>query len=163
DAARADPAGAALFDLIEAVIQRKSRWHVVASIRKYDLRYSPVLRNLFRSHGSPGINAEFLDSEFSLERHVNVPLFSDQELSVIRQQAPSLDQLLSTAPTALQDLLRVPFNVRLMADIIETGVDLAELRPIRTQNELLRRFWQYRVLGSSDATLRERVIQQACR
>lgn len=47
-----------------------------------------------------------------------------------------------------------------MADIVHGGINIAELHPIRTQSELLRRFWQYRVLGASDADLRERVIQQ---
>jgi hypothetical protein len=163
DASRGDPAGAALFTLIEAVAQRGDRWCVVASIRKYDLRYSPVLRNLFRSSGAPEINAEFQDREFNLERHVNVPLFSDAELAEIRGQASTLDQLLNIAPVSLLDLLRVPFNLRLMADILESGVDLADLRPIRTQGELLRRFWQYRLLAASDASLRERIVQQTCR
>ena len=147
---------------MQAVIREKNRWHVVASIRKYDLRYSPVLRELFRAHSASGISPEFKDAS-SLERHVKVPLFTEAELSSVCQQAPALDQLLALAPVALQDLVRVPFNLRLMADIVESGVNMAELRPIRTQSELLRRFWMYRVLGGSDANLRERVIQQTCR
>lgn len=162
DATRGDPSGAALFALMQAVTREQNRWRVVASIRKYDLRYSPILRQLFRHRGPTVIGQEFQDAEFSLERHVNVPLFTEAELTAVRQQAPHLDQLLGSAPAALHDLLRVPFNLRLMADIVESGVDLAELRPIRTQNELLKRFWQYRVLSAPDANLRERVIQRAC-
>lgn len=66
DASRGDPAGAALFALLQEVIQRKSRWHMVASIRKYDLRYSPVLRRLFRLQGATAISPEFQDGEFTL-------------------------------------------------------------------------------------------------
>jgi hypothetical protein len=163
DASRGDPAGAALVSLMDSVVRKKGRWRVVASIRKYDLRYSPVLRELFRTQITAGVSPEFQDAEFALERHVNVPLFTDTELASVRQQSHPLDQLLATAPTALHDLVRVPFNLRLMADIVHGGINIAELRPIRTQSELLRRFWQHRILGTSDADLRERIIQNACR
>lgn len=163
DATRGDPAGAALVTLMNAVVRKKSRWRVAASIRKYDLRYSPVLRELFRIQTASGISAEFRDTEFSFVRHVNVPLFTDNELASVRQQSQELDHLLATAPAALHELVRVPFNLRLMADIVHGGLSIAELRPIRTQSELLTRFWQHRVLEASDADLRERVIQNACR
>jgi hypothetical protein len=163
DASRGDPAGAALVSLMDSVVRKRGRWHVVASIRKYDLRYSPVLRELFRTQVASGVSPEFQDAEFARERHVNVPLFTDTELASVRQQSHDLDQLLTTAPVALHDLIRVPFNLRLMADIVHSGVNIAELRPIRTQSELLNRFWQYRVLGHPDADLRERIIRHACR
>jgi len=163
DGSRGDPTGSALLAVMQAVMQRNDQWHVAASIRKYDLRYSPVLRELFLLQGTTAISAEFQDAEFAIERHINVPLFTDAELAAIREQAPSLDQLLESAPAALHGLLRVPFSLRLMANIVESGVNLADLRPIRTQGELLRRFWPYRVLHASNADLRERVVQQACR
>jgi hypothetical protein len=98
DATRVDPAGAALVSLMDSVVRKKERWRVVASIRKYDLRYSPVLRELFRTQVAAGVSPEFQGAEFALERHVNVPLFTDTELASVRQQSHSLDQLLATAP-----------------------------------------------------------------
>ncbi len=53
DATRGDPASAALLNLIRAVANSGTRWHVVASIRKYDLRYSPGLHDLFRGGFDP--------------------------------------------------------------------------------------------------------------
>ena len=100
------------------------------------------------------------DREFSLLRHVNVPLFTDEELDALRRQAPILNSLLSIAPPVLHDLLRVPFNLRLMAEVLESGIDINELRPIRTQSELLNRYWAYRVVGTNGGDLRERVLRR---
>jgi AAA domain len=163
DARRGDRTGNALLTLMREVIRAKGRWHVVISIRKYDLRYNLELKELFRRELQEEAVTEFRDQEFSAERHVNVPLFSDEEAATIRRQAPTLDQLLRIAPRELDELLRVPFNLRLMADILGSGVDVTELRPIRTQNELLRRYWLHRVVGRSGGNLRERVVSQACR
>jgi hypothetical protein len=161
DAARGDPAGTALLTLIRAIATAGSRWQVVASIRKYDLRYNPGLRELFRGSLGPAIGPDLQDSEFANLQHLNVPLFTDEEMDEVRRQAPSLELLLRIAPQALQDLLRVPFNLRLMADILESGVDVRELRPIRTQSELLNRYWAYRV-GGAGGDLRERIIHRTC-
>jgi hypothetical protein len=161
DAARGDPAGTALLSLMRAIGKAGTRWQVVASIRKYDLRYNPGLRELFRGSLAPAIGPDLQDSEFANLRHLNVPLFTDEEMDEVRRQAPSLELLLQIAPQALQDLLRVPFNLRLMADILESGVDVRELRPIRTQSELLNRYWAYRV-GGAGGDLRERIIRRTC-
>ena len=161
DAARGNPAATALLALIRAIEKAGTRWQVVASIRKYDLRYNPELRELFRGSLNPAIGPDLQDSEFANLRHLNVPLFTDEEMDEVRRQAPSLELLLQIAPQALQDLLRVPFNLRLMADILESGIDVRELRPIRTQSELLNRYWAYRV-GGAGGDLRERIIHRAC-
>jgi hypothetical protein len=47
DAARDDPAGRMVRDLIRGVVERDGRWHVVTSIRKFDLRYGEEIRQLF--------------------------------------------------------------------------------------------------------------------
>jgi hypothetical protein len=160
DASRGDRAGNALLTLMREVIGAKGRWHVVASIRKYDLRYNQELKELFHRELQQEAVSEFRDPEFFGQQHVNVPLFSDAERTVICRQAPALEELLISAPRELDELLRVPFNLRMMADILGSGVDVAELRPIRTQNELMRRYWLYRVVGRSGGNLRERVVSQ---
>jgi hypothetical protein len=162
DAARGDPACAALVNLIRAVVNSGTRWHVVASIRKYDLRYSPALRDLFRGGFDPASPPGLRDAEFANLRHVNVPLFTDEELDEVRRQAPALGALLRIAPPVLHDLLRVPFNLRIMAEILESGVDVNDLKPISTQSELLSRYWSYRVTGTTGRDLRERVLKRVC-
>ena len=162
DAARGDPASAALLNLIRAVVNSGTRWRVVASIRKYDLRCSPGLRELFRGGFDPALSPDLQDPEFANLRHMNVRLFTDKELDEVRRQAPALDALLRIAPPVLHDLLRVPFNLRLVAEILESGVDVNEIKPIRTQSELLKRYWAYRVIGTAGGDLRERVLKRVC-
>ncbi len=159
DAVRGDPAGGMILELIRHVIQRKWRWNIVASIRKFDLRYSAEIKALFA-----GLSlVEFQDSEFSGVRHLNIPCLSNDELNQIASQSLELSVLIKGAPTELHDLLSVLFNLRLLAELLGTGVTTRELTPIKTQLELLDRYWLFRVIrqdGLGDA--REGVIRSAC-
>ena len=50
DAARGDPASGALLNLIRAIVTSRGRWNLVTSIRQYEFRYRPEIRDLFRSN-----------------------------------------------------------------------------------------------------------------
>jgi len=159
DAARGDPAQKMIHDLIREVAGKNSRWRVVASIRKFDLRYGTEIQELFR--GEPP--TEFQDPEFKSIRHLNIPPLSEEELRQVSSQAPELHTLISGAPTELQDLLRVPFNLRLLSELLGAGINSGDLLPIRTQLDLLDRYWGNRVIrqdGYGDA--REAVLLKAC-
>ncbi len=157
DAARGDRAAKAMRDLIAAILRGNDRWHVIASIRKFDLRYSIELQQLFRG----GHSAIFNDPEFSGVRHVNVPLLTDDELALVGDGLPGLAQLLATADDVLRELLRVPFNLRLAAELIDSGLEPADLTPIRTQLELLDRYWERRVVqGDREGDAREAVLRR---
>ena len=118
-------------DLIRVIVGQQGRWHVVASIRKFDLRYSQELKQLFVG-GPPTTLEEFVDPEFNSIRHLNVPQLSDEELARIGHQSPELQQLIDGAPQELRELLRIPFN---QADILLVGDgkarDLAIQRGLR--------------------------------
>lgn len=146
DAARGDPAGTMIRDLIRMVIAKESRWHVVASIRKFDLRYGVEVKQLF--NGAPP--TEFQDNEFGNVRHLNIPRLSEDELGQIGSQSPELQTLITAAPLELRELLQIPFNIRLMAELLGTGVATHELTPIRTQLELLDNYWSHRVIRLDD-------------
>ena len=134
----------------------------MASIRKFDLRYSQELKQLF-SGDSPTTLEEFADPEFHSIRHLNVPRLSDEELAQIGHQSPELQQLIDGAPQELRELLRIPFNLRLMAELLGAGIAPADLTPIRTQLELLDRYWSHRVIRSDDqGDAREGVLRRAC-
>jgi hypothetical protein len=159
DAARGDAAGTMIRDLIRQVVQKNGRWRVVASIRKFDLRYGEEFKNLFA--GFPP--SEFHDPEFRSILHFNVPILSNDELLQISSQSPDLNELLRYAPAELRDLLRVAFNLRLIAELVGGGAAINELTPITTQLELLDRYWLWRVIcadGRGDA--REEVLRNAC-
>lgn len=146
DAAR-DPRAADLFlDVVRLVLDSPgTRWSVVISIRKYDLRYNNKVKRLFPQ----GPITSFIDPEFSVA-HVNVPLFDDTEIDQIKTQSPELKALVDTAAGKLGDLLRSPFNLSIAADIMAQGVTAHDLSQVRSQLELLDQYWNVRVTDAAD-------------
>ena len=69
DAARTEPVSKAFRTLIQSIAEQHGRWHVVASIRKFDLRYSHDLQHLFQ--GEPV--RTFHGQTFLRVRHLQVP------------------------------------------------------------------------------------------
>ena len=111
---------------------------------KFDLRYGEGVKKLFL--GNKRCRST-LDNEFSLICYFSDSVLSDGELAQIGIQAPVLAELVSNAPVELRALLRLPFNIRLIADLLADGVSSAELTPVRTQLELLDRYRLHRVIG----------------
>jgi hypothetical protein len=61
----------------------------------------------------------------------------------------------------------VPFNLHLLAELLNAGVQIGELAPVSTQIELLERYWRERVKlrnGSDDGfgDAREAVLRDTC-
>ena len=139
-------AGKARFinNLLEDVLQNNKRWKVIVSIRKFDLRYNAQLQNLFAGR----LESEYISPEFTNLRHINIPKLETNEWLQIPQQYPDFGTLFLQADDNLRELLFVPFNLRLLGELFGEGVSIGELSPIRTQIELLERYWQERVIGS---------------
>ena len=142
DAARSDQSSGMIRQLIQEVSELE-RWNVAASVRKFDLRYALDIQSVFQG---PPPSEPFSDQEFLAIRHINIPLFDDNELGEISQHGGALGNLISSAGQEFLALIRVPFNLRLAAETLQSGVDSAELFPIKTQIELLDRYWHARVL-----------------
>jgi hypothetical protein len=160
DAARGTRAADALRELIREIVSLESRWHVIACIRKFDLRYSRDLQELFPQTGKGAIASEFADSDFPFVRHVNVPLLSEEELLQLESKAPVLCELYRGASNELRQLLHVPFNLRLAATLLEDGMRSEEFAPIQTQIDLLNRYWERRVIDSNGGDDRETVLRK---
>lgn len=158
DAARGEPAEAMIRDLIHEVGQKSKRWRVVASIRKFDLRYSEEIKRLFP--GAPP--TEFQDPEFRGVRHLNVRRLSDSELDQIASQSAELDALVRSAPPELRELLRVPFNLQLLGELLGAGVSPDDLTPIKTELELLDKYWKHRICHDKHGDAREAVLRDLC-
>jgi hypothetical protein len=158
DAGKSDRTAQTLRDLMALVMNMDSHWRVIASIRKFDLRYDPDLRNLFA--GVP-LSGDFQDIEFPRLRHIEIPALSDSELDQVIQQDSALANVFAQGDRTLQEILRVPFNLRVMSELLREGVPLHELTPIRAHIELLDRYWCYRVIGrDSQRGRREQVLHQ---
>ncbi len=130
-----------LLELVRGL--RDSRWRVLATARTYSLRYGPRWREAFR--GSPP-DPDRQDHELTGVRHLLVNDLTDSELAPLAASSPSLAALVSSAHPALLSLLRNPFNLKLAADMLAADPSLP-LTSIRTRNDLLRQYWDQRVVG----------------
>ncbi len=140
DASRGTGAEPAIRSLISEVRRRAPQWTIVASIRKFDLRYGSQYQRLFE--GRP-VDSKFSDSEFGHVRHLNVPRLTDAEVSRVRSEWPALDKIASRSGDEFKALLDSPFNLYLLGRILEREPDGANTA--RTQLDLLAQFWQRRV------------------
>lgn len=129
--------------LIERVLERKGRWNVVASIRNFDLRMGQQFRALFK--GTPP-EASLADPSFAEVQHIQVPPWSEAEFNQLLQQSPALATCLAQAPPRLRDLAMVPFNTRLLSELI-SGDAVKHLNEVASQADLLHLYWDHRVEG----------------
>lgn len=143
DAARKPETQKLLREVVGDVLRRPdSRWNVVASVRKYDLRQGTEWSALYR--GRPPA-ADYADPEFRNVRHVSVGRLSESEILQITQLLPALKDLHSRASQKLRDLLQNVFNLHLLADLLHDGVARSDLSDITTQSELLDSYWLHRI------------------
>jgi len=158
DAARGAAAGDVILSLIQE-LKESSRWNVVASVRKWDLRYNSELRETFRVRSEATVPQELSDPEFFDVTHISVPVFSLEELEQICNGSPALKALRANANRETIELLRVPFNLRLAAELLDSGMEPAEFSPLRDQVSLLEAYWRRRVSSRPGGDSREQVLR----
>jgi len=162
DAARTDVTARALRNLMSEVTKHARRWRVIASIREYDLRYGRDVKQLFRG-ASASVN-RLLGRDFDQVRHVVVGRLTEAELEQLGESAPGLHELVRSAPPALRELLRNPFNLRLASELLESGTSPHEIGQLQAQVELLDLYWNTRVLQAGETReqgAREAVVRSA--
>jgi ATPase family associated with various cellular activities (AAA) len=141
----------------------EGRWRVVTSIRTFDLRLGEQFKSLFQ--GTPPSN-QYRDPAFPNVRHIHVPRWSDAELAEVLEKAPAMATALGRAGERLRDLARVPFNTRLLADLIGGGLSPDAFGDVGMQVQLLALYWRHRVerYGSgAELCLRAAVAQMVTR
>jgi len=127
--------------LIQHVLSLKGRWTVIASIRSFDLRMGHQYRQLFK--GTPP-NSDLSDDEFSSVRHLVVPAWQEAEFDQLLEESPQLKACLQGADKRLRDLVSIPFNTRMVSELLSAGHS-ETLRSIKSQSELLKLYWERRV------------------
>jgi hypothetical protein len=143
DATRGGRSEAVFRSLIEQVLALPdARWRVVASIRTFDLRLGHQFRELFAG-AAP--NQSFLDRAFADVRHIQVPPWSESELSDFLNRAPGIAAAITAGGWRLRELAQVPFNTKLLADLINAGVEPHAFGHLNSQVELLALYWNRRV------------------
>ena len=142
DATRGGKGEGAFRTLIGQVLERGGRWRVVASIRTFDLRMGQQFRALFR--GAPPVR-DLAEPGFGAVRHIRIPEWSATEFAAVRGQSRQLDAALVGASDRLLDLARIPFNTRLITELVSDASLQAKLADVATQAQLLRLYWDNRV------------------
>jgi hypothetical protein len=143
DAARRFETQNILREVVAEVLKIEGcRWRVVASVRRYDLRQGNAWADMFR--GPPPIPAD-AEREFSGIRHISVRMLQDAEIDQMASTFPQLTSAFQGAFPRFRDLLRNIFNLHLLADLLRHGATASELSVIRTQPDLLDRYWRHRV------------------
>ena len=149
DATREGSSEPVFRELITNVKEYIDGWHVVASIREFDLKYGVHYRELFRTHDT--IHS-FQDSQFLAVRHIQIDSLTATELQQIWNESKILFETYFNATEALKELLHSPFNLHLLTETLHSS---PRLRPaITVQTELLDIYWDYRVMDSSTHGLR---------
>jgi hypothetical protein len=140
DASRGMGSEAGVQALISEVRRKAPHWSVVATIRKFDLRYGTYYQRLFE--GRP-LSRDFEDAEFVRVSHLNVPLLSTEEIHQVCDKWPALNAVARNASNSVQELLSTPFNLYLLGRSL--GADSTGVWTASTQIELLDQFWRKRV------------------
>jgi energy-coupling factor transporter ATP-binding protein EcfA2 len=149
DATRGGRGEAVFRSLIKDVMALPGyRWRVIASIRSFDLKLGEQFRDLFA--GTPP-DDQFKDSTFPAVRHINVPVWSEAEFTQLLSQAKSLTTAIAHGGKKLRDLAGVPFNTRLLADLLATGLSASAFGEVKSQVELLAMYWSRRVTPLGNA------------
>ncbi len=155
DAMRGQEGSGWLRGLVSAL--ESTRWRVIVSIRQFDLHHSPAWQHVLR--GAPvSTTPSRQDPRLADVRHLLVGDLTDGELAALPSQSAQLAGLLREASPRLRDLLRNPFNLSLAADLLTAGQSRASLARLRSQLELLQRYWQHRVTQGDTSRQRVRVL-----
>ncbi|MDP9386848.1 MAG: hypothetical protein M3Q48_02690 [Actinomycetota bacterium] len=134
-----------------------SRWRVIASMRRFDLRHSVGWQKAFSGEPlRPG--SEHEADDLALVRHYLLGDLSDDDLAHIASASSAVARLLSGASPGLADLVRNPFNLRLAIELLNAGASVASLADTRDQLQLLERYWRLRVVDAPAGTSRVRVL-----
>ncbi len=145
DAARGDGQPDLWRQLIAHVAARLPDWRLVVTIRQWDLRNSKHLNRQFPS--GP----------------VQVGDLDDHELAAASSNWPELSQVIGNAPADFEALVRNPFNLRLAAELLISGVPLGTLHGLASQIELLDAYWENRVSNEPGGVARHAVASAVAR
>jgi len=154
DAARDENQATAIRKMIDGVVERTD-WHVVVSIRTFDLEHSRHFRDLFDKV-----------SEVDCTR-IEVPRLAVAELEQSLAECPELLELYGEASAGFNELMLTPFNLALLGAIVRQrlvqGQSLQDLQRINVLVELLQEYWQERVARTELGDARARVVLDAGR
>jgi hypothetical protein len=88
---------------------------------------------------------QYFDKAFGAVAHIHMPRWENDELEQLLSRAPPIRRAVQAGGVRMSDLARTPFNTRLLADLLSTGLQPEAFREIGTQSQLLDLYWAHRV------------------
>jgi hypothetical protein len=146
DAARDPELRSRVLQLIQRTVAELPEWVVIVSVREYDAQISADLLRLFPASDSEG--APFFLPNVPCRHFFVPPLSRDEVFGAIKGAGELLAALEPTED--LLDLLRTPFNFRILERVAEAEGDLRETSQFDYQIQLLRQYWTLRVSGAAE-------------
>ena len=146
DSARSEATRERVLQLIRRLLAEASnRWTVLVTVRLYDASRSEALRALFRDRSAPSPRVgRGLDET----RRFEIPLLNEAEVDTAIDQISGLRELAEKSTSDFRDLLRVPFNLWLLSQILTTPGPQRQISQISSEVQLLALYWKRRVLAS---------------
>lgn len=157
DAARSEARQSVYRQLIELIQLKCKNWFILASIRSYDVKHSQELINLFPS-GILDAPIEFMLPDIRF-RHLYVPLLLESEIYDVTDQIPPLKIVYEKASNNQKELFKVPFNLRLMYQLIEEGMHIDEFSNVQNTVQLFGLYWEYMIIRKDDIEKRESILK----
>jgi hypothetical protein len=152
DITRLSESSAWLIELVTGLTG--SRWRVIATARSHSLRYGPRWKTAFA--GTP-VDPARQDPTLSNVRHLLLEDFTDGELAPLLAASPLVTDLLHNSHPALAALLRNPFNLKVATALLRDHPS-ADVRSIRTRQQLLKLYWEHRINDSPERHARRKVL-----
>jgi hypothetical protein len=135
----------------------RTRWRVIASIRRFDLQHSLHWKRVFRGEPVlPGGSNQAPD--LPEVRHYLLGDLEDGDLAQLAAAWAPIAGLLSGASTRMLQLVKNPFNLRLAVELLEAGTSVSSLADTRDQLQLLQRYWRLRVIDAPGGSRRTRAL-----
>ncbi|MCG9127274.1 hypothetical protein JT359_06680 [Candidatus Poribacteria bacterium] len=158
DATRNEEARSNFLLLIQRAIQELPIWNVIVTVRTYDARKSRKLLELFEEvnhEDQPDYHTNDI-----LCRHFTIPLLTNDEISSALDQIGLTKDFKDKCSEEFKKILSIPFNLWLLEKIITFTPEknYSEISQIRSEVELLNRFWAQRV--PIDAETRKNVLHR---
>lgn len=142
-------------DLIMEVNENIDHWHVVATIREFDLQYGVRYRNLFkRDSTTHGLQ----HNQKQTTPDIRIGPLSAEELQDVWSASEILHTTYLRANKSFRKLLHTLFNIDLLADILHSNPNLR--LSITVQTDLLEAFWDHRVKDSPTCGLHRQLCVQ---
>lgn len=141
DAIRGGIAESTYKRLIEEVLEIPG-WHVIASVRTFDLRLGRDWQRLFK--GKPPY-PQHADEKFAVVRHVHIGLLNEDEKAAFVSKSLSIGRTINVGGPKMESLARNPFNLALLGDLLTGGIKTDSLASVTTRSELLKRYWDERI------------------